>query len=235
MSPAETAKLSVRGEASLTVAADYVDLSCSIMLTRPSKAEALAASAEVQRLLTADLDSMGGLPFTVENKDAPLTWSWHSANTWRERGPDLEPRQPHEVDRVVSSVSVSVVLRDLRRLEALGVALGAQEDVDVHGVRWQVDDDNPAWGLVRAAAIHAAILKARDYASALGGSLERLDHLADAGLLGGADDRWAAQAMSSGGRRDRDADSPTLDPVPQDLTATIDARFVASVASLTPA
>jgi uncharacterized protein YggE len=48
-----------------------------------------------------------------------------------------------------------------------------------------VDWDNPAWPQVRAAAISAAIGKARDYAAALGAALRHVEHIADAGLLGG--------------------------------------------------
>ncbi len=50
---------------------------------------------------------------------------------------------------------------------------------------WHVDWDNPAWPQVRAAAIGAAIHKARDYAAALGARLRQVEHIADAGLLGG--------------------------------------------------
>lgn len=51
--------------------------------------------------------------------------------------------------------------------------------------RWSVDDDNPDWALVRADAISAALFKGQDYASALGGSVVAVEHVADAGLLGG--------------------------------------------------
>jgi len=41
----------------------------------------------------------------------------------------------------------------------------------VHGMTWHVDWDNLAWPQARAAAIHTAIGKARDYAAALGAAL----------------------------------------------------------------
>jgi hypothetical protein len=49
--------------------------------------------------------------------------------------------------------------------------LAAHPGLNVHGVMWHVDWDNPAWPQVRAAAIGAAIGKARDYAAALGARL----------------------------------------------------------------
>lgn len=112
--------------------------------------------------------------------------------------------------------------------------------LDVHGTSWEVDADNAGWTLVRTEAIHAAIAKGRDYATALGASLDRVEHVADVGLLGGGGDGsgmafarpvavMARGAKSSAGR----PDTPSLDPVPQELTASIDARFVATPVSLT--
>ena len=42
-----------------------------------------------------------------------------------------------------------------------------------------------AWPQVRAAAIGAAMGKARDYAAALGATVRHVEHIADVGLLGG--------------------------------------------------
>jgi uncharacterized protein len=101
----------------------------------------------------------------------------------------------------------------------------------VHGVMWHVDWDNPAWPQVRAAAIGAAFGKARDYAAALGATVRHVEHIADAGLLGGdtaahvvASRAFSARAGQSG--------TPALNPVPQELTATIEARFRTTEVSL---
>ena len=91
---------------------------------------------------------------------------------------------------------------------------------------------------VRDFGLLAAIRKGRDYAAALGGSLRSVEHIADVGLLGGGE---ATQYRSAGGRRamsasgGREPDTPSLDPVPQELTATIEARFIATGVSLTGA
>ena len=100
---------------------------------------------------------------------------------------------------------------------------------------WGVDADNPAWPQVRAAAIHAAVQKGSDYALALGGSLRSIEHIADTGLLGGADSARGgvrasrAFAMASAAPA---PDAPSLDPEPQELVASIEARFVATIAPL---
>jgi uncharacterized protein YggE len=111
----------------------------------------------------------------------------------------------------------------------------AHEAVSVHHVDWQVDWDNPAWPDVRAAAIQAAIAKGHDYAAALGGSLRTVEQIADAGLLGGGNPEYrfsagrTAYAAAAGG----ESDAPSLDPVPQELVAIIEARFTAGGVSLT--
>ena len=84
-------------------------------------------------------------------------------------------------------VPIRVTVRDLDRLAELAADRRSTiPDVVVEHVRWEVDPRNPAWPLVRAAAIQDAIAKARDYASALGGEVTALVHVADEGLLGGA-------------------------------------------------
>ncbi len=109
--------------------------------------------------------------------------------------------------------------------------LTARDAVAVHSVQWSVDDDNPEWGQVRADAIRAALVKGRDYASALGGLVKSVEHVADAGLLGGeslGQNNVAFAAMSRGAA----PEAASLDPVPQVLTAIIDARLIASVGPL---
>lgn len=51
-------------------------------------------------------------------------------------------------------------------LDDLSGVLTAHPSLNVRGVMWHVDWDNPAWPQVRAAAIGAAIHKARPSASA---------------------------------------------------------------------
>lgn len=134
-------------------------------------------------------------------------------------------------------MAVVITVREFDTLDPLGAALAAHDALAVQSVAWHVDPDNPAWPALRATAIHAAIAKARDYAAALGGTLRHVDHIADVGLLGGGDNLrysgssgWVAQGASLTGGQ---PSTPSLDPVPQELTATIDARFTATEVSLT--
>ena len=136
---------------------------------------------------------------------------------------------------MTATVALWVTVRDLDTLDDLGGMLAAHPGLNVHGVTWDVDWDNPAWPQVRAAASGAAIGKARDYAAALGATVRQVEHIADTGLLGGdtAPD-WRGRksvgfAASGGSGR---PGTPALNPVPQELTATIEARFRTTEVSL---
>jgi uncharacterized protein len=222
--------LSVRGEAQRTVPPDSAVVAVTIECSRRSKPEAVQAAAAELDGLTADLAARGGVALDSGTGRHPLTWSAQSATTQVERAYDQTGRhQP--TGQVTASVAVLITVRAFGLLDTLGALLAAHDAVSVRGVDWQVDWDNPAWPDVRAAAIQAAIRKGRDYAAALGGSLRSVEHIADAGLLGGdgAQPRFpgtsamARMAAAAGG----ESDAPSLDPVPQELVAVIEARFTA--------
>jgi hypothetical protein len=185
--------------------------------------------------LTADLVALGAVPFDESAGRRPLTWSAYSSATREEVYHDKETRQTERTGQVTATVALRITVRDLDRLDDLSGVLTAAPGLNVHGVTWHVDWDNPAWRSVRAAAIGAAIGKARDYAAALGATVRQVEHVADAGLLGGDAGPYhtvrsvAFRAASGGGDQ---SGSPALTPVPQELIATIDARFRTTDVSL---
>jgi uncharacterized protein YggE len=230
--------LSVRGDARLTVAPDYVILSGAIEVSRDSKARAVRAAAAALDGLTADLAALGAVALSADTERSRLTWSAQSAATRPERKQNEQTGNYELTGQVSATVDVLIGVRDFGLLDALGTALATHESFNVRDAGWHVDWDNPAWPQVRAAAIQAAIRKGHDYAAALGGSLHTVEHIADAGLLGGSGDgsgfrftsgARAARALSGGGG---ESDAPSLDPVPQELAATIEARFTATGVAL---
>jgi uncharacterized protein YggE len=229
--------LSVRGDARLTVPPDYVILSGAIELTRDAKAGAVRAAAAALDGLTADLAALGAVALSAETERSRLTWSAQSAATRPARKENEQTGNYELTGQVTATVDVMIGARDFDLLDALGTALATHESFNVRDAGWHVDWDNPAWPQVRAVAIQAAIHKGHDYAAALGGSLHTVEHIADAGLLGGGGDgsgfRFTsavrARGMSAGGG---ESDAPSLDPVPQELAATIEARFTATGVSL---
>lgn len=230
--------LSVRGEARQMVSPDYAIVAAAIEASRGSKAEAMRAAAAGLDSLTADLAAHGGVALDAGTGQRPLTWSAQSATTQEEYAYDNQTGHHQPTGQVTAAVAVMITVRAFELLGTLGAVLAAHEAVSVHQVTWHVDWDNPAWQDVRAAAIQAAIRKGRDYAAALGGSLRSVQHIADAGLLGGDNAQQPftgvmRQAALSPGPAGGESDAPSLDPVPQELTAIIEARLTADSVSLT--
>jgi uncharacterized protein YggE len=223
--------VSVRGEARRMVPPDYAIVAVTIEASRGSKAAAVRAAAASLDSLTADLAVWGGVPLDARTGRRPLTWSAQSATTFVERAHDKRTGQYQPTGMVTAAVTVIIAIRAFELLDALGTVIAGREEVRVQEVTWHVDWDNPAWQGVRAAAVQAAIRKGRDYAAALGGSLRSVEHIADAGLLGGERSQPApasrsalARAVSQG---NEGSEAPSLGPVPQELTAIIEARFIA--------
>ena len=229
--------VSVRGEARRMVPPDSALVAATVASSRGSKAEAVRAAAAGLDSLTADLAARGGVALDAGTGRRPLTWSAQSVTTYAEHAHDVTTGQYQPTGQVTAAVAVMIGVRDFGLLDALGGVLAAREAVTVHEVSWHVNWDNPAWPGVRAAAVQAAIAKGRDYAAALGGSLRSVEHIADAGLLDGGDPqsgftaRHAVARAASG--RGGEPDAPSLDPVPQELAAVVEARFTADGVSLT--
>ncbi len=235
MNDADGVLLSVSAEARQLVAPDYAVLDGLIEHTARSKAEALRSVTASLARLTADLAARGAVPFDEGAGRRPLTWSAHSSATREERYHDKETGRAERSGQVTATVALRVTVRDLDTLDDLSGVLAAHPSLNVHGVMWHVDWDNPAWPQVRTAAIGAAIHKARDYAAALGAMLRQVEHIADAGLLGGDTAPYQPGRMVA--RKGFSASveqpgTPALNPVPQELIATIEARFRTTEVSL---
>jgi uncharacterized protein YggE len=211
---------------------DSVTLNCGLSIERDSKAEALGAAAATLELLTGQLLALGGQPFTLASGRHDLTWSAQSVTTSEQWDHDQQTGQKTRTGRIVAWVAISIVSRSFAQLDELADLLSGHEDISIHSTSWLVDADNPAWPQVRAAAIHAAIQKGRDYAAALDGSVLQVEQIADAGLLSGREGVAFSRASGAGSLGFSDSGSPSLDPVPQELVAAIDARLLASVGAL---
>jgi uncharacterized protein YggE len=235
---AQQTVLSVRGEARRTIAPDYAVLHCALSATAGSKPDALAQLRAAQHALIGSLTGLGGVPLTVESRRSALTWSVGSVATHDEHDVDKATGRHGPTGRVIANAAVVITARDMTLLKGVGEALASVERLNVDGVSWHVDADNEQWRGVRADAIAAAIDKGRDYALALGGTVRRVEHVADAGLLGSGD-APAGHEMSFGlaaSARSAEfggpAGTPSLDPVPQEIQAVVEARLIAEVEPL---
>jgi uncharacterized protein YggE len=226
----EGAVLTVRGEATLRVAPDVAMLTGSVVSTKKSTADAMAAAAAAQGRLTDDLSRLGAVPLTLDTERSALTWSAYSASSQPETKYNTQSHVHEETGRVITTVRVALAVRDLSRLRDLASVLARHESFRLHYVSWNVDEENPGWSAVRREAIQAAVRRARDYAEALGTSLATVEQVADAGLLEEAThpssrNELMAFASAAAPARTESPDAPSLDPVPQEISAVVEARF----------
>jgi uncharacterized protein YggE len=226
--------LSVRGDAQRAVAPDQATMSCAVTVLGDTKDAARAGAAASLQELTAALGELGGQPLAPETSRAPLSWSAYSVQTYPEHGYNKQTGEHGPTGRHQATVALRVLARDFGLIARVEAIVGRVRHADLSYVNWSVDEDNAAWALVRADAIHAALAKGRDYAAALGGSVIAVQQVADGGLLDGTQSfehhRAKATALSMGGGEEGIA----LDPVPQIVSAVIEARLSAAIAPVSP-
>jgi uncharacterized protein YggE len=224
--------ISVRGEATTRVEPDQATLLGGIRIAGREKSAVLAEAAAALEAVESDLALLDGVVATPSTARVPLAWLASSATSYEEMRWNERAEEEQPTGRVIGTVDVEIRVRDFALLDRVADRLTVHPTMHVHHTGWSVDDDNPAWPRVRADAIRAALHRARDYAAALGGSVARVEQIADAGLLEGADQSvrlfGGARAVASS----MESASPRLTPQPQVLQAAIDARVVASVPDL---
>lgn len=232
--------VSVRGEAVATVDPDTAIVRLGFTLTAESRSEASIEAGRLLETVVSGLATLGGKVRTADTDDHPLTWATTSVSSQPEFNYDPGLGPTGLTGRTIASAQIEVRVRDFELLPSLQAVLDGHQGLQMHTVGWYVDPENPAWRLVRAEAIHDAIGRGRDYAHALGGELARIEHLADTGLLAGADrgspPRMLA-ARSAGAGSPATAGNPQpppLDPLPQALSAVVEARFIATGIRLRP-
>lgn len=204
----------------MTVEPDQVTLHGQLNVLRPTGPEALNAAAVAVDTMKAALTDLGGVALDATTTGSPLTWLVRQVHT----RPEGNPRQG-PTGNMYASVQWQVGLRDFTKLAEVQAIVEDPNLHHVHQTIWHLDRDNPAWAAVRADAVIDALRRGREYAAALASQLVALLHLADVGLLGGEGSgpvgrRLAAMAASGGAQH-----GPSLDPVPQEVSAVVEARF----------
>ncbi|RLP87847.1 DUF541 domain-containing protein [Micromonospora sp. BL4] len=139
----------------------------------------------------------------------------------------VRPETRRSGERVVAwhgSVTTTVTVTDFTALGELMLRLADQDQVEVAGPWWELRPDSPAHREARHAAITDALLRAREYAEALGARVTALIELADAGP---GDRPMFARAAYDGGGGGPELELE-LDPQPQTVQAAVQARFTIS-------
>lgn len=138
--------------------------------------------------------------------------------------PELK-RSGERVSAYHGSVTTTVIVRDFTVLGELMLRLADQDQVTVAGPWWELRPDSPVHRETRRAAIDAAVQRAREYAEALGARLIALLEIADTGMADRPMMARAAYEVMSAAGAPPELD---LDPQPQQVRASVEARFTMS-------
>ncbi len=145
--------------------------------------------------------------------------------------PELK-RSGERVAAYQGSVTTTVTVVDFTVLGELMLRLADREQTTVAGPWWELRPDSAVHRETRRAAVGAAVNRAREYAEALGASIVALLELADSGMT---HQPMMARAAHMFAERGAGAlPELELDPAPQTVQASVEARFTISAPVLDP-
>ncbi|MEV4664661.1 SIMPL domain-containing protein [Micromonospora echinofusca] len=140
----------------------------------------------------------------------------------------VRPETRRSGERVVAysgSVTTTVTVSDFTALGELMLRLADQDQIEVAGPWWALRPGSPAHREARHAALADALLRAREYAEALGARVTALIELADAGAA--EQPMMSRMAYAAEGAESAPPELE-LDPQPQTVHAAVHARFAIS-------
>jgi len=139
-------------------------------------------------------------------------------------------RPRERVSGYLAGSAVTATVVDFAVLGDLVLRLADRELVSLTGPFWELRPDSDAYRQARTEAVRDARRRAEEYAAAAGARLTGLVEIADLGLSAHESFPAAPAAMFSRAARDSVADEISFDvePVPQTVSATVEARFTCS-------
>jgi uncharacterized protein YggE len=152
--------------------------------------------------------------------------------------PRFKPSKGQEkIHGFSGEVRYTITVVDFDRLGEIIAPLADLESAEVAGPRWSLRPDSPAHRRARLEAVNDALLRAGDYARALGSRVTDLVELVDAGLTSDRHQGFAPSAKIMSARRAAapaplDDFSFDITPVKQWVHATVEARFRMSAPDL---
>jgi uncharacterized protein YggE len=203
----------VRGEAVREVPPELASFSVTVSARDKDRQVTLTRLAERAASIRTLLDGAGD---AIERRETG--------------GVHLRPEVKRTGERVIAysgSVSTTVVVTDFTVLGELMLRLADQDQTAIAGPWWQLRPGSTAGTEVRQAAIADAVDRAREYAEAVGSTLDRLIEIADEGAGGGGGGRpmmRTAYAFAKGGAEAEPLELD-VDPQPQVLQASVQVRF----------
>ncbi len=200
----------VRGEAVREVPPELATFSVTVSARDKDRQSALTRLAERAASVRALLDGAGDV---IERRETG--------------GVHLRPELKRAGERVIAytgSVSTTVVVNDFTALGELMLRLGDQDQTALSGPWWELRPGSTAGAEVRRAAIADALDRAREYADAVGATLDRLIEIADEGTGGGGRPMMRA-AYGGFAQAESEPLELDIDPQPQTVQATVQMRF----------
>jgi uncharacterized protein YggE len=199
----------VRGEAEHEVMPELARLSVTVAARGKDRQTVLTSLTDRAAALRTLLDGYGD---TIERRE---TGGIIIRPEWRRGG--------EKVSAYTGAVTTNLTVADFSALGDLVIALAGRDQTTVAGPWWELRPNSPAQAVARRAAVADALVRAREYASAVGARLDRLVEIADDGAGGGPSVRMA-MVRSAG----RESAQPELDIDPQMQTvhAAVRLRFL---------
>jgi|SRR5450755_2380626 uncharacterized protein YggE len=210
--------ISVRGEAWLEVEPEIAEVEVTIQARDRDRQTVLGRLARRNQHVIDLIKRYGEAVEKLESRPASVR-------------PDIKEKKTAS-ERVVGylgAASVRVTVRDFTVLGDLVASVSDEDLVTVAGPWWALRPDSPFYRDARLAAARDAMVRAREYAEAFGGTIAGLIEAADPGLLTSAGEHGSGfqgrtLRTSAGFAR---GTPPELDfePARQSVTAHVEARF----------
>ncbi len=202
--PTPTPTVTVRGEGQAEGPPELATVSAVLHTSGRTAAEVTRSLADVAHQVEAALPDLAYETVRTE----PFSVS-----------PVFDRRSGVRITGYAGRYSTRLTLADFFGLSDLVVALAGLPGASVDGPWWSLRRDSPLHREARLDAVRAAVVRARDYATALGAALGDLLELSDTDGTGSLPARFAMSAKA-GGEPELD-----LEPQPQTATANVTARF----------
>ena len=215
----DAATIAVRGSWTAQVPPELARVHVSVGARSADRAQALGSLTSRLGEARALLNGYGE---AVEAVDTGPRWV---------RPQFKDSSRPRErVSGYLAGAVVTATVVDFAVLGDLVLRLADRELVSLQGPFWELRPDSDVYRRARTEAVRDARRRAEEYAAAAGSRLTGLVEIADLGLSGHEGFPAAPAAMFSRAARDSVADEISFDvePVPQSVSASVEARFTCS-------
>jgi uncharacterized protein len=215
--------VTVRGEASVEVESDLVDLHLNVQARGSDRAQVL-------RQLEGRAAQLGRLVDRFESAIERRSTDGFSVH------PEFSGSRGDKPKGYSGSMSMQLTVTDFDVLSDLVVGVNSIELSDVGGPYWRLRHDHPAHREARLAAISDGVTRARDYAAAFGAGIDGLLSIGDDGTdVESVMPRFSRAAALSGGREDNGMSSFDFEPARQRVEGAVVLRFRMGTPTLPPA